>query len=136
MADVAQRIAALAAELHRHNRLYHEQNQPEISDWEYDRLFRELEELERLHPGLAPADSPTRRVGSTPIAALVPFPHAVPMLSLQNGRSATMALRVWSCRVSIDLPSVRVIDLQNERISTRSSNPTLLSSTPTHLSWV
>jgi DNA ligase (NAD+) len=85
MADVAQRIAALAAELHRHNRLYHEQNQPEISDWEYDRLFRELEELERLHPGLAPADSPTRRVGSTPIAALVPFPHAVPMLSLQNG---------------------------------------------------
>lgn len=79
------RAAWLRAELARHNRLYHELSAPEISDWAYDRLFRELEEIERDHPSVVSADSPTRKVGAPPIDALKPFPHAVPMLSLQNG---------------------------------------------------
>lgn len=85
MNPIATRAAWLKDELLRHNRLYHEMNAPEISDWAYDRLFRELEEIERDHPSLAAADSPTATVGSAPIDALKPFPHTVPMLSLQNG---------------------------------------------------
>lgn len=85
MNDFVARAAWLKEELARHNRLYHELSAPEISDWAYDRLFRELEEIERDHPSLADPDSPTRKVGGTPIVALKPFPHAVPMLSLQNG---------------------------------------------------
>jgi len=83
--DVRTRINELVEALLRHNRLYHEQNQPEISDWEYDTLFRELETLEAVHPEQAREDSPTRKVGGAPIAELVPFVHEIPMLSLQNG---------------------------------------------------
>ena len=57
--DVRVRINELVDALIRHNRLYHEQNEPEISDWEYDALFRELETLEAVHPEQAREDSPT-----------------------------------------------------------------------------
>ena len=60
------RIDYLRAELRRHNRLYYEQAEPEISDAEYDALFLELEKLEEAHPELADPDSPTRRVGGAP----------------------------------------------------------------------
>ena len=83
--DVRVRINELVDALIRHNRLYHEQNEPEISDWEYDALFRELETLEAVHPEQAREDSPTKQVGSAPIAELVPFVREIPMLSLQNG---------------------------------------------------
>ncbi len=83
--DLRARLDWLVSELNRHNRLYHEENTPEIPDWEYDRLFRELEALEVAHPALARADSPTRRIGSSPVVELRPFTHEVPMLSLQNG---------------------------------------------------
>ncbi len=85
MSDPIARMNVLVDELLRHNRLYHEQNAPEISDLEYDRLFRELEALEAQLPLLVRADSPTRKVGSAPVSELQPFVHAVPMLSLQNG---------------------------------------------------
>lgn len=85
MADPLVRMNQLVDELIRHNRLYHEANAPEISDLEYDRLFRELEALEAQFPLLARADSPTRRVGSAAVAELTPFVHAMPMLSLANG---------------------------------------------------
>ena len=83
--DVRVRINELVDALIRHNQLYHEQNEPEISDWEYDALFRELETLEAVHPEQAREDSPTKQVGSAPIAELVPFVREIPMLSLQNG---------------------------------------------------
>jgi DNA ligase (NAD+) len=83
--DVRVRINELVDALIRHNRLYHQQNEPEISDWEYDALFRELETLEAVHPEQAREDSPTKQVGSAPIAELVPFVREIPMLSLQNG---------------------------------------------------
>ncbi len=87
--DPRARIDRLVDELIRHNRLYHEQNSPEVPDWEYDRLFRELEALELANPELRRPDSPTARVGAPPVDALPPFTRAVPMLSLQNGYKRT-----------------------------------------------
>jgi len=83
--DDRARIDWLVDELNRHNRLYHALSAPEITDYAYDALFRELETLEALHPALLREDSPTRTVGGAPVAALVPFVREVPMLSLQNG---------------------------------------------------
>lgn len=83
-----ERMDQLVTDLIRHNRLYHEQDAPEISDYAYDRLYRELEDLERAWPDLQRPDSPTRRVGSAPVAELTPFVHDVPMLSLQNAFGA------------------------------------------------
>ncbi len=88
MTDPRQRAAWLVSELNRHSRLYHENNEPEISDQEYDALYRELETLEEADPALRLADSPTQRVGGQASAALEPFVHEVPMLSLQNAFSS------------------------------------------------
>jgi DNA ligase (NAD+) len=78
------RAAALRAELERHNRLYYVEDSPEIGDAEYDRLFRELQELEAKHADLATQDSPTRRVGGAPLAELEPVRHPLPMLSIRT----------------------------------------------------
>ena len=67
------RVSALSSELTRHNVLYHTKGNPEVSDWEYDLLFRELTSLEARFPDLALADSPTRRVGGPPVSSLTPF---------------------------------------------------------------
>ncbi|MFH1463807.1 MAG: NAD-dependent DNA ligase LigA [Pseudomonadota bacterium] len=83
-ARAAPRAAWLAAEIRRHNRLYHEQNAPEIDDRSYDLLFLELSLIEERFPALAAADSPTRRVGGAPVSELKPFPHERKMLSLAN----------------------------------------------------
>lgn len=85
--EAAARVPALVGELIRHNRLYHEHNAPEISDREYDLLYKELEVLEERFPALRQPDSPTWRVGGQPIDGLEPFPHRVPMLSLGNAFS-------------------------------------------------
>ncbi len=82
--SVAARVAELRAQLNRHNYLYHVLNQPEISDAEYDQLFRELQELEEQHPELVTPDSPTQRVGAAPANAFATVRHRVPMLSLGN----------------------------------------------------
>ena len=79
-----ERAALLRAELERHNRLYYVEDNPQISDAEYDRLFRELQELEAQHPGLASSDSPTRRVGGAPLPEFAEVRHATPMLSIGN----------------------------------------------------
>ncbi|TLM65809.1 MAG: NAD-dependent DNA ligase LigA [Deltaproteobacteria bacterium] len=90
MADLFtyQRHAFLCAEIDRHNRLYYELDAPEISDAEYDSLFRELLDLEAAHPELVSAASPSRKVGSKPQEKFAPVPHAVPMLSLRNVKNA------------------------------------------------
>lgn len=82
--DVKNRMAQLRREIEHHNDLYYRQANPEISDREYDRLLRELEELEAQHPELAEPDSPTQRVGGAPLDQFVTRPHSVPMLSLAN----------------------------------------------------
>ena len=80
----AERAAKLRAALEKHNYRYYVLDAPTIDDAEYDALFRELEVLEREHPELATADSPTQRVGGAPAAEFEPVPHRVPMLSLGN----------------------------------------------------
>lgn len=82
--DPAQRIAALRKEIRRHDELYYNQATPEISDADYDKLFRELEELEEKHPEFADPDSPTRRVGGKPIDGFTQVTHLVPMLSIDD----------------------------------------------------
>ncbi len=84
MTDVATRIAALRQKIEDANHRYYVLDDPTITDIEYDRLMRELEALEREHPELVDAASPTRRVGNRPSAAFDEVRHAVPMLSLGN----------------------------------------------------
>jgi DNA ligase (NAD+) len=80
----AERIRELREAIEHHNYRYYVLDDPEISDAEFDRLFRELQELEQAHPGLVTPDSPTQRVGGAPLAAFASVRHAMPMLSLNN----------------------------------------------------
>ncbi len=84
MRRAEQRLAALQAELHEHAHRYYVLDAPVISDAEYDRLFRELLELEAQFPELVTPDSPSQRVGGEPLAAFAEAAHALPMLSLDN----------------------------------------------------
>ncbi|MCD6128333.1 NAD-dependent DNA ligase LigA [Candidatus Bipolaricaulota bacterium] len=81
---VRRRIEKLREEIRKHDYYYYVLNQPIISDAEYDRLFRELQELEQKYPQLVTPDSPTQRVGAPPAEEFRPVRHALPMLSLQN----------------------------------------------------
>ena len=87
--QVAARVAELRRVIDHHNYRYYVLDDPEISDAKYDRLLRELEELERDHPDLVTADSPTQRVGAAPVEAFGQVRHAVPMLSLENAFADT-----------------------------------------------
>lgn len=78
------RIAELRAELNRHNQLYYQDAQPEVSDAEYDRLFRELEDLEKANPELHDPNSPTQRVGGAPLDSFEQRTHLLPMLSIDD----------------------------------------------------
>lgn len=87
-ADAANRLMRFAKEIARHNRLYHDQDAPEISDADYDALVRENAALEAQFPHLVRADSPSRTVGHAPVASgLAKVTHARPMLSLDNAFS-------------------------------------------------
>lgn len=87
-ADIAQQAANLRREIARHDRLYYVDARPEISDSAYDRLFDELADLESRYPGLATPDSPTARVGGSPIEGFPHVRHNPPMLSLDKARDA------------------------------------------------
>ncbi|MBW2273417.1 MAG: NAD-dependent DNA ligase LigA [Deltaproteobacteria bacterium] len=86
--DAARRVEQLSGLLDRHNRLYYLEDRPEISDAEYDALFRELQDLEARFPTLQRADSPTQRVGAPPAEGFETHPHLSPMLSLDNAMDA------------------------------------------------
>jgi DNA ligase (NAD+) len=96
--DVRGRIEDLREQVRYHNRRYHIEDAPEISDAEYDALYAELETLEAKHPELVTPDSPTQRVGGEPLVGFEEVRHAVPMLSLANARK-TEDLREWDARV-------------------------------------
>jgi DNA ligase (NAD+) len=83
-ADLLARLIALKNEIRRHDYLYYVKARPEISDSQYDQLFRELIELEQIHPELVTPDSPSQRVGAPPLEALVKVLHKQPMLSLDS----------------------------------------------------
>ena len=101
MADsrVEAEAASLRDELNRHNHLYHVLNRPEISDAQYDALFRELREIEGANPDLVTPDSPTQRVGAEPAEGFVQAEHPVPMLSLGNAFNEE-ELVAWHRRVA------------------------------------
>lgn len=81
------RIPELRKIIKYHNRRYYQQDAPEISDAEYDRLMRELQELEALYPDDELTSSPTQRVGAAPLAKFAPFSHPQAMFSLANAFS-------------------------------------------------
>jgi len=82
--EIQERVEKLREEIRRYDYYYYVLNQPLISDAEYDKLFRELLELERQYPELVTPDSPTQRVGAPPAEEFAPVEHAIPMLSLAN----------------------------------------------------
>ncbi len=97
------RIDHLRREIERHNDLYYNQAQPEISDREYDALYQELEQRESQFPDLITPDSPTQRVGGRPLEAFESVRHAVPMMSLSNTYSKD-ALRKYDTRIRKRVP--------------------------------
>jgi DNA ligase (NAD+) len=82
--SVRREVERLRRELEHHNHRYHVLDDPEVSDAEYDAMFRRLEELERAHPELVTPDSPTQRVGAAPASGFETVTHRTQMLSLQN----------------------------------------------------
>ncbi|MCU0587644.1 MAG: NAD-dependent DNA ligase LigA [Syntrophobacteraceae bacterium] len=93
-AEARRRIEDLRDRIRHHNYRYHALDAPEVSDAEYDALFRELTALEAAHPELRTPDSPTQRVGFPPLDKFLPFEHSVPMLSLENAMNEAEILEL------------------------------------------
>ncbi|MFM7141154.1 MAG: NAD-dependent DNA ligase LigA, partial [Alphaproteobacteria bacterium] len=100
----AERAERLRRAIHHHNWLYHVQDDPEISDAEFDALVRELRGIEEEHPELRTPDSPTQRVGGPPRERFAKLRHPAPMLSLGNAFSPE-DLRAWAERIARLLPA-------------------------------
>lgn len=98
MGSEQQRLAELRSLIAHHNNRYHVRDEPEISDAEFDRLFRELQELEQQHPEWVTPDSPTQRVGAQPREGFPTVEHTIPMLSLDNA-SNLEELRAFDARL-------------------------------------
>ncbi|MGA0877791.1 MAG: NAD-dependent DNA ligase LigA [Ilumatobacteraceae bacterium] len=97
--SLAERVALLRREIERHQLLYYEHDQPEISDAEFDELVRELERLESEHPELVTEESPTRRIGGVVSGTFAPVEHRVPMMSLDNAMDFD-ELSAWGERIT------------------------------------
>ena len=103
------RIEELRKKIHYHNYRYYVLNEPEISDAEYDRLFKALEELEAKYPELITLDSPTQRVGAKPLTEFGTYEHSIPMLSLSSVTTAS-EVREFDKRVKRTLGSEEEIE--------------------------
>jgi len=101
-AEAGKRMEALRKEIRRHDYLYYVKDRPKISDAEYDRLFRELSDLEAAYPDLVTPDSPTQRVGAPPLEELSKVQHERPMLSLDSVAGAD-EVRAFDKRVHREL---------------------------------
>ena len=96
--DIEKKIASLRDKIRHHEHRYYVLDQPEISDTDFDKLMRQLQDLEAEHPALITPDSPTQRVGGKPREGFVKVAHSSPMLSLDNTYSEE-ELRDWERRV-------------------------------------
>jgi DNA ligase (NAD+) len=105
-ADAAQRITELREQIHHHDYLYYVEARPEVSDAEYDRLMAELRALETHCPELISPDSPTQRIGGTPVDVFKTVEHRVAMLSLDNATTPE-ELREFEARMGRALPGAR-----------------------------
>ena len=102
--DVKKQIEQLRELIRGHDYFYYVLSQPKISDREYDRLFAELKELEKEHPELVTADSPTQRVSGQPLEGFTTVRHSVPMLSMDNTYNAE-ELKAFDERIRKQLKS-------------------------------
>jgi DNA ligase (NAD+) len=114
-AEAAQRVAELRERIHHHDDLYYVEARPEVSDAEYDRLMRELAELEAAFPDLVTDDSPTRRVAGAPTDVFRPVAHQVAMLSLDNA-TAPEDLLEFEARLHRALPGTRLAYVAEPKI--------------------
>src|SRR5256712_311760 len=105
-AAAARRIVELREQIHHHDHLYYVEARPEIADTEYDRLMRELRELEGRFPDLITGDSPTQRVSGAPTDVFQSVEHQIAMLSLDNATTAD-DLREFEARISRAVPGTR-----------------------------
>lgn len=103
-ADAQQRITELREQIHHHDYLYYAQDRPEITDAAYDRLMRELRDLEAAHPELVTEDSPTQRVAGAPTTLFAPVQHTTAMLSLDNAMTED-DVRDFAARIGRVLPA-------------------------------
>src|SRR3984893_3377721 len=105
--QAAKRAAQLREQIEEHNRRYYEETAPTISDRDYDRLYKELVDLESKFPDLAMPDSPTQRVGGKPLKAFAQVTHRAPMLSLDNTYSEE-EVADFCARISRLLPKEKI----------------------------
>src|SRR5437588_5348859 len=106
-ARAAKRMQQLRDEVRSHDRLYYEEAAPIISDREYDRLYKELVDLETQFPDLVTPESPTQRVGGKPLKAFEQVPHLIPMLSLDNTYSEEEVKNFYA-RIQRLLPNEKI----------------------------
>jgi DNA ligase (NAD+) len=104
---VAARIARLVSEIQRFDHEYYTLAKPTVTDLEYDRKLRELEDLEFAFPNLASKDSPTKRIGDAPLDGLVQVTHRIPMLSIENTYTE-QELRDFFTRIEKLLPNEKL----------------------------
>ena len=105
--QAAKHVAQLRRKIEEHDRRYYQEAAPIISDREYDRLYRELLDLETQFPQLVSPDSPTQRVGGKPLEAFAQIAHQVPMLSLDNTYSEKEVASFYA-RITRLLPNERI----------------------------
>jgi DNA ligase (NAD+) len=111
--SVQKRVERLREEIEYHNNRYYVLDQPEISDTEYDRLMKELQEIEEQYPDVRSPNSPTQRVGASPLESFEIVRHSIPMLSLANAFSESEA-RDFDKRVKKFLGSSPEVDYVSE----------------------
>ncbi|MFB3897619.1 MAG: NAD-dependent DNA ligase LigA, partial [bacterium] len=105
--EAKKKIDNLRTQIRYHDRKYYIENQPEISDFEYDQLMKQLEQLEAQFPNLITPDSPTQRVSGEPVKEFASVTHRVPMMSLTNCYSPE-EIREFDTRVRKLLPEVTI----------------------------
>src|SRR5438046_10592775 len=106
-AEACARIETLRRDITEHNRRYYEEAAPTISDREYDRLYKELVDLETQFPDLITPHSPTQRVGGKPLKAFEQVSHVIPMLSLDNTYSEE-EVKNFHARIRRLLPNEKI----------------------------